>query len=177
MNGNRVTQQAADQKLADGFTKHGSLIGPLLIDGKQLTPADIIQVIQARTQASKAVDAGKAAWQNVVKANKNELASTRVFLTRVRQALLVMFASSIDTLADFGLTPRKQRAPKPPVKVAAAVKAKATRAARGTKGKKQKAQIKGTAPQAVPATATAPAPAPAVPPPPAAPPQPKPQLS
>ena len=174
MNGNRVTQQAADQKLADGFTKHGSVIGPLLIDGKQSTPADIVQVIQARIQASKAVDAAKAAWQTVVKANKNELTGTRVFLTRVRQALLVMFASSIDTLADFGLTPRKQRAPKPPVKVAAAVKAKATRAARGTKGKKQKAQIKATAPQAEPVTATAPAPALAAPPSPTTQPQPKP---
>jgi hypothetical protein len=163
MNGNRITQAAADQKLVDGFNRHGSLIGSLLIDGKQHKPADVVQVVQGRLDASKAVETDKATWQSAVKANKDQRAKTRVFITQVRQALLVMFASSIDILADFGLTPRKQRAPTPPVKVAAAEKAKATRVARGTKGKKQKAKIKGAAPQATPATPPTPATAPAVP--------------
>jgi hypothetical protein len=162
MNGNRVTQTAADQKLADGFNRHGSLIGSLLIDGKQLKPVDIVQVIQDRINATKAVDAGKATWLSAVKANKDGRAKTRAFMAQVRQAVLVMFASSIDILADFGLAPRKVRAPKPPVKVAAADKAKATRAARGTKGKKQKAKIKGAVPQTTPAT-TPPATTPAAP--------------
>jgi hypothetical protein len=163
MNGNRVTQTAADQKLADGFNRHGSLLGSLLIDGKQLKAADVVQVVQARLDASKAVETGKATWQSAVKANKDQRAKTRVFMTQVRQAVLVMFASSIDILADFGLAPRKQRTPKPPVKVAAADKAKATREARGTKGKKQKAKIKGAVPQAAPATAPSPATTPAAP--------------
>jgi len=163
MNGNRITQAAADQKMIDGFNRHGSLIGSLLIDGRQLKPADVVQVVQARLDASKAVEADKATWQSAVKANKDERAKTRVFMTQVRQALLVMFASSIDILADFGLTPRKQRAPKPPAKVAAAQKAKATREARGTKGKKQKAKIKGAAPELPPATAPTPATTPAAP--------------
>src|SRR5579864_8796237 len=36
MNGNRTTQAAGDQKMIDGFNRHGSLIGSLLIDGRQL---------------------------------------------------------------------------------------------------------------------------------------------
>jgi hypothetical protein len=153
--GTRVSLQAADQKLADGFAKHEGTIGALLIDGKKIMPADVIQTAQARIATSKAAQASHAAWQTAVKADRDERAGTRVFMTHVRQALMVMFASSIDTLADFGLAPRKRRAPKPVVKVQAAALAKATRQARGTKGKTQKAKIKGAAPQPAPATSPA----------------------
>jgi hypothetical protein len=71
-----------------------------------------------------------------------------------------MFAGSIDSLAVFGLKPRKVRAaPKPEDQVAAALKAKATRKARMTMGPKQKAKIKGVVPETSPETpppATAP---------------------
>jgi hypothetical protein len=50
----------------------------------------------------------------------------------------VALAGSIDGLADFGLTPRKVRVLTPEKKAIAAAKAKATRAARGTKGSVQK---------------------------------------
>jgi len=169
--GTRVSLQAADQKLADGFAKHEGTIGALLIDGKKVMPADVIQTAQARIATSKAAEASHSAWQTAVKADKDERARTHVFVTQVRQALLVMFASSIDTLADFGLAPRQRRAPKPSVKVEAAALAKATRQARATKGKKQKAKIKGAVAQPAPATspaatapaAVAPSPAPAAP--------------
>ena len=167
MNGNRIVKQSADQKMVDGFTRHEAEIGSVLIDGKKVTPADVIRVAQSRIAASKAAEAAKATWQTAVKADKDQRASTRVFMTQVRQAVLVMFASSIDTLAEFGLVPRKPRAVKPPVKVAAAAKAKATRQARGTKGKRQKAQIKGAAqpaPATSPAAAAPAAPTPATPP-------------
>jgi hypothetical protein len=167
VNGNRIVQQAADQKLVDGFTRHEAEIGSVLIDGKKVSPADVIAAAQSRIAASKAADAAKATWQTAVKADKDVRASTRVFMTQVRQAVLVMFASSIDTLAEFGLVPRKQHAVKPPTKVVAAAKAKATREARGTKGKRQKAKIKGAVvppPATSPAVAAPAAPAPATPP-------------
>jgi hypothetical protein len=157
MNGNRIAQDAADQKMAAGLTKNASLIGTLLIDGKPHPVADVVQVIAARIAASKAADAARATWQTSVKANRDQRASTRVFMTQVKQALLIMFASSIDTLSDFGLAPRKQRDTPPEVKVQAALKAKATRVARGTKSKKEKAKIKGVVPQAQPAQPAPPA--------------------
>jgi hypothetical protein len=167
VNGNRIVQQSADQKMVDGFTRHEAEIGSVLIDGKKVTPADVIGVAQNRITASKAADAAKATWQTAVKADKDVRASTRVFMTQVRQAVLVMFASSIDTLAEFGLVQRKQHAVKPPVQVVAAAKAKATREARGTKGKRQKAKIKGAvapAPATSPAVAAPAGPTPATPP-------------
>jgi hypothetical protein len=149
MNGNRVTQLVADQQLVDGLTQHGSTIGTVLIDGKQHTAASIIQVVQGRIAAEKAVETTNAAWKGAVKANKDERANTRIFMVQVRQALLVAFASNLETLASLGIKPRKKAVPKPAVKVVAAKKAAATRQARGTAGKKQKAKVKGTPPATV----------------------------
>jgi hypothetical protein len=62
----------------------------------------------------------------------------------VKQSLLVAFAGRIDTLADFGLVPRKVTPLTPEQMVERTEKLKATRAARHTMGSKQKAAIKGT---------------------------------
>ncbi len=82
----------------------------------------------------------------------------------MKQTLLVFYAGQVQTLTDFGLTARKTPVVSPETMVAAAAKAKATRAARHTLGKKQKAKITGTvvttAP-AVPPPATPPAAPPA----------------
>jgi hypothetical protein len=162
MNGNHIQQQAADQSLADGLTKNASRIPSLLIDGRSYTVAEVVQIVMGRVSASKAVDANHGLWLNAVKANKAQRAATRVFMTQLRQALQVMFASAVDILGDMGLTPRKQPQVKVAVKAEAALKAKATRTARGTKGKRQKAAIKGTVPTP-PATATPPVAAPTPP--------------
>jgi hypothetical protein len=77
---------------------------------------------------------------------------------------LVFFAGQVDALSDFGLTGRKTPVVSPETRVAAANKAKATREARHTMGKKQKAAIKGTVAPTAPAT-TAPAPTPVATPP------------
>jgi hypothetical protein len=71
---------------------------------------------------------------------------------------------SIDTLADFGLKPRKTRTPRTPEQKAASVaKSLATRAARHTMGSKQKAKVTGAAPHAAPVTAPSPTTAPSAP--------------
>jgi len=162
----RGKQQAMLQKLMDGLKKHQQAVGSLLIEGKSYTTADLLAVLQARLDAADAALSTRATWQNAVKADYDERAKTKGFLSGLRQTLLVAFAGSVDTLADFGLVGRKPRVISPEKKVAAAEKAKATRAARHTMGKKQKAQIKGEPAQPAPATPTpaspvAPAPAPA----------------
>jgi hypothetical protein len=58
--------------------------------------------------------------------------------------LILMFANAPDTLAVFGLKPPKARVPLTTAQRAAkTAKAEATRIARGTASKKQKAAIKG----------------------------------
>ncbi|HEY4012967.1 MAG TPA: hypothetical protein VGM06_06500 [Polyangiaceae bacterium] len=80
---------------------------------------------------------------------------------RLKQALLVAFAGQVDVLADFGLTGRAVRVLTPEERVTMTAKAKATRAARHTMGKKQKAAIKGTVTPAAAAPAAPASPAPA----------------
>ena len=63
-----------------------------------------------------------------------------------KELLVAMFGQSSQTLADFGLGPRKKPAPLTVAqKAAKKAKAEATRIARGTKGPKAKLSIKGSA--------------------------------
>jgi hypothetical protein len=158
---NRVQQQAADQKMVDGLTKYAPTIPSFLVGGASIKPSDVITALQARIAAAKAVEPARATWLTTVKANANERASTKTLVSNAKQALQLMFAGSIDTLAEFGLKPRKARtAPTPEQKVAAAAKAKATRAARHTMGTTQKKSVKGTVTTIVtPASPTASPPA------------------
>ena len=139
----RPEQQAADDKLNAGLTKHEPTLAPFIIAGKTVRVADVVTTLQSRKNTATAAATAKAAWQAAVAADRNELAQSHALLSGVKQSLQVMFAGSTDALADFGLTPRKPHVVSPAVKVAAAAKAKATRAARHTQGPKQKAAIKG----------------------------------
>ena len=163
-NVNRSQQQTGDQKLIDGLTKHASTIASLVIGGTSYPTTAIIANLQARLATANAALSTRATWQSAVKADIDERAKTKTFVSGLRQALQVAFAGSIDALADFGLKPRKQRAPRTPEqKAAATAKARATRTARHTLGKNQKAAIKGTVSPTAPATAAPPVPAPTVP--------------
>jgi hypothetical protein len=142
---NKVNQQAADQSLIDGFTKHAPTLTSFLVGGATIKASDVITALQARIAAANTTESTRATWQAAVKANTDERASTKTLVSSARQAVQMMFAGSIETLAEFGLKPRKARtAPTPEQKVVAAAKAKATRAARHTMGTKQKASVKGT---------------------------------
>ena len=157
---NRMQQQSSDQSLSDGLTKHLATLPSFTIGSASFKAADIITSLQERISTAGTVDSTRATWQTAVKANRDQRAKTNSLISGVRQTLQTMFAGSIDTLADFGLKPRKTPAAMPPEERAAAVaKARATRRARSTMGPKQKAKIKGTVPVAAPATepsATAP---------------------
>jgi hypothetical protein len=166
---NRITQQAADQKLVDGLTKHASIIASLYVGGTSLTNAAIVSKLQALIAAVNATNTARASLHALVLAEEQLRTSSAQFVADVRQTILAMFSTQTDVLADFGLAPRKKPVVTPQVKVAAAAKAAATRKARGTKSKKQLAEVSGdvtgivvtpvAAPAAAPATPTANAPA------------------
>ena len=133
--------------------------------GTSFKTSDVITALQARLAAANTAQSTRATWQTAVKANATERASTQTLVSGGRQQVQGMFGGAIDTLADFGLKPRKVRtAPTPEEKVAAVAKAKATRAARHTMGSTQKKSVKGTITTIVapasPAVSTAAAPSP-----------------
>lgn len=139
---NRNSEAAAEQKLIDGLNKHAQAIQSIMIAGVSMTTKDVIAHLQARIDTADAVETARATWQNTVKTDKADRAKAKTFVSAVRQAILVAFAGSIDTLADFGLTPRKQVVRTPEQKSASAAKALATRAARHTLGKKQMTAVR-----------------------------------
>ena len=169
----RINQQAADQKLVDGLTKHASIIASLYVGGTSLTNAAIVSKLQALIAAVNATNTARASLHALVLAEEQLRTSSAQFVADVRQTILAMFSTQTDVLADFGLAPRKKPVVTPQVKVAAAAKAAATRKARGTKSKKQLAEVSGdvtgivvtpvTAAAAVPATTATPAAAPPAP--------------
>ncbi len=164
-NQNRADEITADQSLIDGLNKHATTIPSIMIGGASVTTKDIVATLQSRVDSAKAAASTRATWLTAVQADRAERDKTKTYVSGLRQALLVAFVGQVDTLADFGLTPRKPRVVSPEEKVAAAAKAKATRAARHTMGKKQKAAIKGTVTSTAPVTASPPAPTPIATPP------------
>jgi len=146
----RLARLAADQKLIDGVSKFLSTFGSLPVDSQMMTAADIVKVLQARLSAGQAVQTAQAARDAAVKADRDERAKTATFVSSLRRLVEAMFAQSPDTLAAFGLTARRAAKKTVAIKATAVAKSKATRKARNTLGRKQKAKVKGTAPAAPP---------------------------
>jgi hypothetical protein len=124
--------------------------------------------------------ANRGALSDALDAEQRVLSANKDVLDAIKKFALIMFGNQAEILADFGLKPRTSRALTVEDKLLKAERAKQTRTARGTKGKRQKAQIHGP-PQATahgaPAPVAAPAPTPPTPPPPATPPTPAPATS
>jgi hypothetical protein len=140
----RTDKEAADQAMFDGIKENAQSLTFVVVAGKQVPPADILAVLQKRLDSNRHVVTTRLVWQDAVKADRDERAQSQALVNGVRQSLQSAYADSADTLGKYGLKPRKPRVVSTDAKVAAAAKAKATRAARHTMGSKQKAQIKGT---------------------------------
>ena len=169
---NYAIRIASDSNIVTGFQKHLMSGPPLLIAGATYSSADIIKMFEERVAALKANEAARAAMLTTLSKGNQELTSTKALAAAVRRYLEVMFSHDSAALADFGLKPKKK-----PAKLSGAAsvtkveKAKATRTARHTLGKKQKAKIKGVIPEATPAAPTPGGPTVAQLPPPTSPPK------
>jgi hypothetical protein len=148
---NRIDRTAADQTLIDGFNKHGASIASMMIGGATTTPKDIVATLQSRIDSAQAALSTRATWRTAIRTDRTVRDTTKTFVSGVKQGLLLAFAGKLDVLADFGLTERASPVISPELRIAAAAKAKATRAARHTMGSKQKSAIKGTVPPTAPA--------------------------
>ena len=166
---NRLSVIAADQALIDGLNKHASTVPTVGINGAFVPAKDIVATLQSRVDSARNAQTARATWLSAVKADTDLRDKTKTTVSGLKAAMLVLFAGQIDVLGDFGLSPRKPRVVTPEVQVAAAAKAKATRAARHTMGKKQKAVIHGTVPATI-SVPTGSASAPTTPTPPPVPP-------
>ncbi len=131
------------QALVSGLQKQLPNGSFTLVSTAYTTPA-LVTALQGLVTALAAVDTAQAGVKAALATWHTEEAKMGPTVLALKRTLQSMYANAPDTLAVFGLKPRKAPAPRTAAqKAATAAKAAATRAARGTAGKKQKSAITG----------------------------------
>ena len=141
--GNQAETLAQLQALISGLQKQLPS-GQFTLVSTAYTTATLVTALQGTVATLTAVTAAHAALKVALAAYDTEDAKMGPVILALRRILQSMYADAPDTLALFGLEARKVPAPRTvEEKAIAAAKARATRAARGTTSKKQKAVITG----------------------------------
>ena len=121
----------ATQFLA-GFQKHLATVASLTVSSVAYTPDQITKALGLLVALYAAVDAAKAVVKAKLAAEAAQAPALLSLLADLVSYVKLTYASSPDVLADFGLLPKKVRAPMTAEQKAVAnAKRKATRAARG----------------------------------------------
>ena len=111
------------------------------VAGQTFTAPQAVTFIQSVLSAVAATATAKGAWKDAILAEAKVVARDGATVKQIRSNIAGMFSNQQNTLSDFEITPKKVRAPLNAAKRAAATaKARATRIARGTTSKKQKAR-------------------------------------
>jgi hypothetical protein len=151
---NRIRQAMA------GIAKHFASTPTLALGGTQTTTKDAVATLQGAIDSIDAAAAAGKAFHEATAAQHAAIAKGNALLKVLKTLVESQLGSAESVLGDFGFTNPKPAVPDQAAKAAAVAKRAATRAARHTMGKKQRAAIKGTvtAPAATPpATPAAPA--------------------
>ncbi len=137
-------QLAAElQALIVGFKKNLAS-SPLTISGKSYSAAQSVAFLQSCLDAVNTVADAEGKLADARKAEKAYWATNTRTLKAFRALVALMFADNVNTLADFGMEPKKPRkVMSAETLLLRAAKSRATRAKRRTMGKRQKAAIKG----------------------------------
>ena len=111
---------------------------------RELHDPQVVAFITTILNVKLAVAPAKATWLAAIAAIDAAEAENAETVKAVREVCAVMFKNAPATLSELAIQPRKS--PRPltaPERVAANAKAAATRLARGTTGKRQKAKVTG----------------------------------
>ncbi len=116
----------------------------LFFGGTTRTVSAITLLLQSFVELREAVIAQQAATRTKVAAERAQAPALLAVIDEYVAFVRASFGAQPEALVDFGLAPRKARLPlTTEQKAVALAKRKATRAARGTLGKKQKKAVKG----------------------------------
>ena len=153
-------ESARVKNLIAGANQHLSGVANVTLNNVLYTLAAILALLQSYVDLFDGVQAAKATYLDTLKSQRIQAPVLRLIVAAFVAYVRASFGSSPEVLNDFGLKPHKAKTPPTAEqKVKAADKARATRAARHTLGKRQKLAIHGQAPGAAAGGAPAPAPA------------------
>lgn len=114
------------------------------LGGTVYTTATLTQLLTQLVNAIVAANTAHASVKDALLALKDVKAQVDPVIREYKRYVLVAVGNAAQELADFGMLPPRQRKPRTSEQnAAAAAKAKATRAARGTASRKKKLAITG----------------------------------
>src|SRR5579862_7923732 len=139
---NRAAALALLRALVAGTLKHFPN-GTFTLGNTTYTTATLVEALESLEQALMALIAAQSAAKDAMTALRVNDTTTGPLLRAYKRFVLAAFSNATQALGDFGLQPPKAAKPLTTEKRAAATaKLRATRKARGTTSKKQKAAIK-----------------------------------
>jgi len=131
------------EDLISGIQQHLTT-GTITVASRTFTGPQAVTFLQGLLMPATETRTAKAAYHEAVLASRTVEVRNGALARAMRAEIGIMYSNSPTVLASFGLAPRKT--PKPlsvEARAAANAKAKATREARGTRGKVAKAAITG----------------------------------
>jgi hypothetical protein len=155
---NKPTRKSRLRTLISGVQKQLSG-SSLALSGQTLSADQLVLRIQQDIDLTDAATLARTAWIEKVQLERNSHQELAPLLRALRSLVFSKFGdtnNAASVLGEFGFAPRKVAQRPSATKAGAAVKSRATRSARHTMGKRQKAGVKGD----VKAVGTAPAAAP-----------------
>jgi hypothetical protein len=131
------------QALIAGTQKHLPSAS-FTLDNVPFTTASLVQLFQSLASAMTGQNTAQSNAKDAVATTQGLAAKVDPVIQAYKSYILAQFNTATQTLADFGIEPRKARTPLTvEQKAAAAAKLRATRAARGTTSPKKKLAISG----------------------------------
>lgn len=144
MSNQKSNEVVLAKQLIAGIKKHLPNASVTLA-GAAFTPAQVESFLQTLVDLRAGVDAARAVVKAKITAEDAQAPPLRSQMAALVSVVRAAFANSPDVLADFGLKPKKVKAPLTiEQKAAAAAKRAATRQARHIMGTKQKKALTGT---------------------------------
>ena len=134
----KVAAEVSYQTLVNGLGTVLGNVSSFELPSGTYTRAELIGQFQQRIAAAEATKTSNTTWRDNVAAEREIAAATDPLREQVRQLAIARLGKSSPKLKQLGFTPAKKRQVPVATKAQAQVKAKGTRALRGTKGADQK---------------------------------------
>ena len=155
----KAVRSDRNRKAIAGVRKQLASTKTVVLDGVSYAPDDIVKALQGSIDAADATIAITAQFHKTVDAERAANATADTVYAGLKTYVTSQYKTSPDTMADFGITLPSRQVPDAATTATAVEKRQATRVARHTMGKRQKANVKGT----VTTPTAAPAPTPITP--------------
>ncbi len=159
---NKRERMSRNDMIAAGLEKHCPK-AVILNDGQSVKAADAMKMLKEASNAEKKATASRAQFLADVEAARAAESKVKAIIPAIKNLVSGSFGKKSPVMAEFGFGPEANKVTAE-VRFEAVEKLRATRAARGTMGSRQKAAIHGSVETAAPAPSqpavTTPAPAP-----------------